>query len=398
MSEHPVLFKGDMVQAVLDGRKTQTRRVVTKPHVLEMFNDMRWGKVTTKPEADGHKIVQRAEVFMDGGEFSQEEILLHCPYGKVGDKLWVRENILLRRENGGPYYDILYCADNTYIDDLESHKLDDWFEGYCDWYNRGKAKQIIPSIHTKKELARLQVELVRLQEWVKHKKLRVIVIFEGRDTAGKGGTIKRITERVSPRVFRVVALPAPTEREKTQMYYQRYIAHLPAGGEIVLFDRSWYNRAGVEHVMGYCTEDEYLEFLRTCPNLELSLVRSGIILIKFFLDVSEKRQELRFQKRLNDPLRQWKLSPMDLESRRRWWDYTAAIDKMLVATDTEVAPWYVVRTDDKRRARLNCIAHLLSKIPYKKMSFEKPKLPARRKKPKGVPDAPMYKNIVPDIY
>ena len=248
------------------------------------------------------------------------------------------------------------------------------------------------------ELTRLQVELVRLQEWVKHNGMKVLIIFEGRDTAGKGGVIKRITERVSPRVFRVVALPAPTEREKTQMYYQRYIAHLPAGGEIVLFDRSWYNRAGVEHVMGYCTEDEYLEFLRTCPNLELSLVRSGIILIKFFLDVSESEQELRFQKRLNDPLRQWKLSPMDLESRRRWWNYTAAIDKMLVATDTEPAPWYVVKADDKRRARLNCMAHLLSKIPYKKISFDKPNLPARQQKPKGVPDAPMYKNIVPEIY
>jgi polyphosphate kinase 2 len=249
-----------------------------------------------------------------------------------------------------------------------------------------------------KELSRLQVELIRLQEWVKRKGLKVLVIFEGRDTAGKGGIIKRITERVSPRVFRVVALPAPTEREKTQMYFQRYVTHLPAGGEIVLFDRSWYNRAGVEHVMGFCTQDEYQEFLRICPNFELSLVRSGIILVKYFLDVSEKEQERRFKARLDDPLRQWKLSPMDLESRRRWWDYTAAINKMIIATDSEHAPWYVVRADDKRRARLNCMAHLLSRIPYKKLSFDKPTLPTRQRRPKGVPDAPMYKNIVPEIY
>jgi polyphosphate kinase 2 len=249
-----------------------------------------------------------------------------------------------------------------------------------------------------KELQRLQVELVRLQEWVKSEKLKVMVIFEGRDTAGKGGVIKRITERVSPRVVRVVALPTPTDREKTQMYYQRYIAHLPAGGEIVLFDRSWYNRAGVERVMGFCTQDEYEEFLRTCPNLEAGLVRSGIILIKYFLDVSEREQERRFQKRINDPLRQWKLSPMDLEARKRWWEYTGAIDKMIASTDTEYAPWYIVRADDKKRARLNCIAHLLSVVPYKKLPVEKPKLPKPLKKPAGVPDKPMYSHIVPEIY
>jgi polyphosphate kinase 2 len=261
-----------------------------------------------------------------------------------------------------------------------------------------KAKRKLKRKFYDKELTRLQVELVRLQEWVKRKGLKVLVIFEGRDTAGKGGIIKRLSERVSPRVFRVVALPAPTEREKTQMYYQRYVAHLPAGGEIVLFDRSWYNRAGVEHVMGFCTQDEYDEFMRTCPNFELSLVRSGITLIKYFLDVSDKEQERRFKARLNDPLRQWKLSPMDLEARRRWWDYTGAIDKMIIATDTEYAPWYVVRADDKRRARLNCIAHLLSVIPYKKSSFDKPTLPTRQKRPKGVPDVPMYKHIVSEVY
>jgi len=241
-------------------------------------------------------------------------------------------------------------------------------------------------------------KLVRLQEWTKHKKAKILVVFEGRDTAGKGGVIKRITERVSPRVFRVAALPTPTEREKTQMYFQRYVQHLPAGGEIVLFDRSWYNRSGVERVMGFCSNDEYEEFMRVCPGFELSLVRSGIILLKYFLDVSDEEQERRFKARLDDPLRQWKLSPMDLQSRKRWWDYTAAIDKTIAATDTEYAPWYVVRADDKKRARLNCISHLLSQIPYKKLPFDKPELPQRPQKPKGVPDKPLYLHCVPEVY
>jgi polyphosphate kinase 2 len=249
-----------------------------------------------------------------------------------------------------------------------------------------------------KEISRLQVELVRLQEWVKEKKLKAVVVFEGRDTAGKGGMIKRITERVSPRVFRVVALPTPTEREKSQMYYQRYVPHFPAAGEIVLFDRSWYNRAGVEHVMGFCTQDEYEEFMRTCAGFEESMVRSGIILMKYFLDVSQEEQARRFQGRIKDPMKQWKLSPMDVESVGRWWDYTKAYDKMVATTDMPYAPWYVVSADDKKRARLNCIAHLLSKIPYKKVSFKPPSMPKLKKRPDGVPEAPMFKNFVPEIY
>jgi polyphosphate kinase 2 len=227
------------------------------------------------------------------------------------------------------------------------------------------------------ELEKLQVELVRLQAWVKQTQARIIVIFEGRDAAGKGGTIKRITERVSPRVFRVVALPAPNDREKTQLYMQRYIAHLPAGGEVVLFDRSWYNRLGVERVMGFCTDDEYEQFRRNVATYEHALVEDGIILIKYWLSVSSDEQERRFQKRINDPLRQWKLSPMDTEARRRWYDYSRARDAMFEASDTDFAPWYVVRTDDKRRARLNCISHLLSLIPYEDLPREKAKLPRR---------------------
>jgi polyphosphate kinase 2 len=248
------------------------------------------------------------------------------------------------------------------------------------------------------EIERLQLELVRLQEWVKQNGLRVIVIFEGRDAAGKGGVIKRITERVSPRVYRVVALPAPSDRDKTQFYFQRYIAHFPAAGEIILFDRSWYNRACVENVMGFCTQAEYQEFLRICPGFEAALVRTGIILIKYFFDVSQKEQERRFLKRINDPLRQWKLSPMDLESYRRWWDYTVVIDRMLEATDTDHAPWWVIRADDKRKARLNCISHLLSTIPYKQIDRKPEPLPKLKKKPAGTPDSPRYQNIVPELF
>src|SRR5690242_15593763 len=208
------------------------------------------------------------------------------------------------------------------------------------------------------ELRKLQVELCRLQEWVKHKGLRIIVVFEGRDGAGKGGTIKAITERVSPRVFRVVALPAPSDREKSQNYMQRYMAHFPAAGEIVIFDRSWYNRAGVEYVMGFCTKEQHNRFLELCPTVEKYLVSSGIILLKFWLEVGQDEQERRFQARIDDPLRQWKLSPMDLPSRSRWYDYSRARDLMLEATDTDTAPWHIVRSDDKQRARLNCITHL----------------------------------------
>ena len=249
-----------------------------------------------------------------------------------------------------------------------------------------------------KEIAKLQVELVRLQAWVKEKKIKVMVVLEGRDTAGKGGMIKRITEKVSPRVFRVVALPTPTEREKSQMYYQRYVPHFPAGGEVVLFDRSWYNRAGVEHVMGFCTQDEYEEFMRTCPGIEESMIRSGIILLKYFLDIGQKEQARRFQARMQDPAKHWKLSPMDVESVSRWWDYTKAFDKMIAATDTPYAPWYVVQANNKKSARLNCIAHLLSKIPYKEIPFEPPSMPKLRKRPDGVPETPMFKNFVPEIY
>src|SRR5947207_10645078 len=228
-----------------------------------------------------------------------------------------------------------------------------------------------------KELRRLQGELCKLQEWVKFKNLRVMVVFEGRDGAGKGGTIRAITERVSPRVFRAVALPAPSDREKSQMYMQRYMAHFPAAGEIVIFDRSWYNRAGVEYVMGFCTKEQHRRFLELCPPVEKYIVDGGIQLIKFWLEVSDKEQKKRFEARMTDPLRQWKLSPMDLPSRSRWFDYSRARDMMLKATDTKHAPWYVLRSDDKKRARLNCIRHLLSVIPYKKVPRDKIKLPKR---------------------
>jgi polyphosphate kinase 2 len=230
------------------------------------------------------------------------------------------------------------------------------------------------------ELRRLQAELCALQSWVKAKGLRVIIIFEGRDGAGKGGTIRAITERVSPRVFRVVALPAPSDREKTQMYMQRYMTHFPAAGEIVIFDRSWYNRAGVEHVMGFCTEKEYRRFLERCPEIEQYIVDGGIILLKYWLEVSNEEQEKRFLARINDPLRQWKLSPMDLPSRARWYDYSRARDEMLKATDTEHAPWHILRSDDKKRARLNCISHLLEQIPYEAMPQQKISLPKRSAK------------------
>ncbi len=231
-----------------------------------------------------------------------------------------------------------------------------------------------------KELQKLQSRLCILQEWVKHEGLRVIILFEGRDAAGKGGTIKALTERVSPRVFRLVALPAPSDREKSQMYMQRYLPHFPAAGEIVIFDRSWYNRAGVERVMGFCTKEQYETFLDICPEIEHYIVKGGILLIKLWLEVSDEEQGRRFAARIEDPLRQWKLSPMDLPSRERWFDYSRARDRMLAATDTKHAPWYVVRSDDKRRARLNILAHILDQIPHKKVKREKIELPKRSMK------------------
>ena len=230
------------------------------------------------------------------------------------------------------------------------------------------------------ELRKLQAELCRLQEWVKHKGLRVIVVFEGRDAAGKGGTIKAITERVSPRVFRIAALPAPSDREKSQMYMQRYVQHFPTAGEVVIFDRSWYNRAGVEYVMGFCTKEQRRQFLKLCPTVEKYIVDGGIHIIKIWLEVSDEEQKRRFEARLHDPLRQWKLSPMDLPSRSKWFEYSRARDVMLAATDTKHAPWYILNSDDKRRARLNCILHLLSLIPYKDVPREKVKVPKRATK------------------
>jgi polyphosphate kinase len=244
--------------------------------------------------------------------------------------------------------------------------------------NNGKSK--FKGKEYMKELRKLQTELCHLQEWVKAKGLRVIIIFEGRDAAGKGGTIKAITERVSPRVFRLVALPAPSDREKTQLYMQRYIPHFPAAGEIVIFDRSWYNRLGVEYVMGFCTKEQHDRFLELCPLSEKFLVDGDIKLIKFWLEVGKEEQARRFEARIQDPMRQWKLSPMDVESWTRWYGYSRARDMMLEATDTKHAPWYIVRSDDKRRARLNCISHLLSLIPYKKMPRGKVKLPKRSDK------------------
>ncbi|WP_104667018.1 polyphosphate kinase 2 [Ensifer adhaerens] len=247
-----------------------------------------------------------------------------------------------------------------------------------------------------KELHRLQMEIAHLQAWVKKSKARVVIIFEGRDAAGKGGVIKRITERVSPRVFRVVALPAPTDREKSQIYMQRYIPHLPAAGEVVIFDRSWYNRPGVERVMGFCSEEMARRFLELAPRFEAAIVESGIILLKYFLDVSEDEQERRFRQRIGDPLRQWKLSPMDVESYQRWWDYSIAYDEMIRMTDTEYAPWWIVRSDDKKRSRINCISHILSVIPYDKVKFVEPELGKRQKRPDHYVESPHLRRYVPN--
>ncbi|HXX01538.1 MAG TPA: polyphosphate kinase 2 [Candidatus Acidoferrales bacterium] len=247
------------------------------------------------------------------------------------------------------------------------------------------------------ELRTLQIELVKLQEWIRHKGLRVVVLFEGRDAAGKGGAIQRIIQTLNPRVCRVVALGTPTEREKTQWYFQRYVAHLPAAGEMVLFDRSWYNRAGVEHVMGFCSESEYLEFLQSCPEFERMLVRSGIILMKYWFSVSDEEQERRFQDRMNNPTKRWKLSPMDLESRRRWAEYSRAKDEMFAVTDIKQSPWYVVNAEDKKCARLNVIHHLLSMIPYKDLTPEPLKLPPLDKT-KYIRPPIQEQNFIPEVY
>jgi polyphosphate kinase len=248
------------------------------------------------------------------------------------------------------------------------------------------------------ELARLQVEIANLQAWVKETGARIVILFEGRDAAGKGGMIKRLTEKVSPRVFRVVALPSPSDRQKTQIYMQRYVEQLPAAGEVVIFDRSWYNRPGVERVMGFCTEHAAQRFLQEIPHLEALLVESGITLLKYFLTVGEKEQERRFRQRIDDPTRQWKLSPMDLESYRRWWDYTRAYDEMIRLTDTPHAPWWIVDSDDKKAARINCLTHLLASIPYETVTYDQPKLGKRQKRPRDYVPDPTARNVVPGVF
>ncbi len=261
----------------------------------------------------------------------------------------------------------------------------------------GKGKKLTKKLY-EKELARLHIELMKLQEWVKEKGLKVVVVFEGRDAAGKGGVIKRITESMNPRVCRVVALATPTEREKTQWYFQRYAAALPSAGEMVLLDRSWYNRAGVERVMGFCTDDEYQEFLRSCPEFERMLIRAGIVLIKYWFSVSDEEQERRFHKRLKTPTKRWKLSPMDLESRARWDEYSKAKDEMFAYTDTKQSPWFVVNADNKKAARLNCISHLLSMIKYGDLTPDPIKLPPRRKKSRYERPPMTYQTFVPQLY
>ncbi|MDJ0706582.1 MAG: polyphosphate kinase 2 [Leptolyngbyaceae cyanobacterium MO_188.B28] len=288
------------------------------------------------------------------------------------------------------------------IDDAENnHKIPSTQKGSKKVKKGESKKKKSKKLNSKfyeKELERLQVELVKLQEWVKHKGLKVVVIFEGRDAAGKGGVIKRIVDCLNPRICRIAALGKPTERERTEWYFQRYVAHLPAAGEIVLFDRSWYNRAGVERVMGFCTHAEYVEFLRSCPEFEHMLQRSGIILLKYWFSVSDEEQERRFQARINAPTKRWKLSPMDLESRVRWVEYSKAKDDMFAATDTTRAPWYVVEADDKKRARLNCINHLLSQIPYEDLTPRPIKLPPRQKAMNYVRPPMNMQTFVPSQY
>ncbi len=263
--------------------------------------------------------------------------------------------------------------------------------------DHSKPKKLKKKVY-EKELAKLQVELVKQQQFIKAKGLKVVVIFEGRDAAGKGGTIKRITECLNPRSCRVVALGKPTERERVQWYFQRYVPHLPAAGEMVLFDRSWYNRAGVERVMSFCTDVEYEEFMRSCPEFERMLIRSGIILIKYWFSVSDEEQERRFQARIKGPTKRWKLSPMDLESRARWVEYSKAKDRMFAYTDIKQAPWYVVNAEEKARARLNCISHLLSKIPYEDLTPEPVKLPLRQKDGSYVRPPVEDQTFIPEVY
>jgi len=263
--------------------------------------------------------------------------------------------------------------------------------------NAKQIKSLDNSVY-KKELAKFQIELVKQQEWIKHKGLKVVVLFEGRDAAGKGGVIKRITRSLNPRVCRVVALGTPTEREKTQWYFQRHVPHLPSAGEMVLFDRSWYNRAGVERVMGFCSEDDIMEFFHSCPEFERMLIRSGIILIKYWFSVSDEEQERRFQDRIHDTTKRWKLSPMDLESRRRWAQYSKAKDEMFAYTDVKQSPWYVVQADDKKRARLNCIHHLLSMVDYKDLTPTRITLPPRDAKTSYVRPPVTHQTFVPEVY
>ncbi len=269
--------------------------------------------------------------------------------------------------------------------------------GKSDKKKSKKPKKLNSEVY-EKELRKMQIELVKLQEWIKHKGLKVVVLFEGRDAAGKGGVIKRITESLNPRVCKVIALGTPTEREKTQWYFQRYVPHLPAAGEMVLFDRSWYNRAGVEKVMGFCSEEEYQEFFRSCPEFERMLVRSGIILIKYWFSVSDEEQERRFQARIENPTKRWKLSPMDLKSRSNWVEYSRAKDAMFNHTDIKQAPWYVVDADVKKRARLNCIHHLLSLIPFKDLTPEPIKLPPRQKEGGYVRPPLLEQTFVPSVF
>ncbi len=301
-------------------------------------------------------------------------------------KIWVYITLNnFRRKAGKQEFFIFFLL-------LEKHSAMETNENYLN--KHGKLRN---SVYEGK-LRELQIELVKLQEWVKAKGKRVVVIFEGRDAAGKGGVIKRISERLNPRIARIVALGVPTEKEKTQWYFQRYVPHLPAAGEMVLFDRSWYNRAGVERVMGFCTEDEYWDFLRACPNFEKMLIRAGITIIKYWFSVSEEEQEKRFQARLKDPAKRWKLSPMDVKSRELWVEYSRAKDEMFSYTDTKISPWYVVDADDKRRARINTIHHLLNLIPYEDLTPASLKL-SPRKKEKGYVRPPMQEQtFVPDIF
>ena len=261
-----------------------------------------------------------------------------------------------------------------------------------------KAQKKAEKKRYEKELERLHVELAYLQSWVKATGARIIVVFEGRDAAGKGGVIKALTERVSPRVFRVTALPAPSDREKTQMFFQRYMAHFPAAGEIVIFDRSWYNRAGVDRVMGFASPEKVEHFLKLAAPVEKTIVDSGIQLIQYFLDVDTDEQDTRFRERIDNPVKQWKLSPMDIESYRKWWEYSAAYDEMISRSDSEWAPWWVVPSNDKKRARINCITHLLSQIPYERMDYDKPKLGKRAQKPEHYKESGLARNVVPDVF